>query len=90
MKALRSRFKGCAILRVQMNPMPHTRVYRCDVEATLSYGLTRPLHMACSSGYEKAASLLLEHQADIGASGPNGHRPLHLAAKEGHPLIVEV
>lgn len=63
---------------------------RCDVEATLSDGLTRPLHIACSSGYEKAATLLLEHQADINARGPNGHGPLHLAAKEGAALIVEV
>lgn len=70
--------------------MVRSNMYRCDLEATLSDGLTRPLHMACSSGYEKAASLLLEHQADISAPGPNGHRPLHLAAKEGYPLIVEV
>lgn len=64
--------------------------HRCDVEATLSDGLTRPLHIACSKGYEKAATLLLEHKAEISAPGPNGHRPLHLAAREGHALIVEV
>ena len=56
---------------------------RCDVEAPLEDGLTRPLHIACSRGYEKTATLLLEHQADINARGPNGHSPLHLAAKEG-------
>lgn len=53
-------------------------------------GLTRPLHMACASGYEKAATLLLDHHADIGAIGPKGHRPLHLAAKEERAVIVEV
>lgn len=53
-------------------------------------GLTRPLHMACSSGYEKAATLLLDHHADIDAIGPKGHRPLHLAAKEERAVIVEV
>ncbi|CAN0529033.1 unnamed protein product [Ectocarpus sp. 8 AP-2014] len=53
-------------------------------------GLTRPLHMACASGFEKAATLLLDHRADIGAIGPKGHRPLHLAAKEERAVIVEL
>ncbi|CAB1117648.1 unnamed protein product [Ectocarpus sp. CCAP 1310/34] len=65
-------------------------IRRCDVEATMPDGLTRPLHMACASGYEKAATLLLDHHADIGAIGPKGHRPLHLAAKEERAVIVEL
>lgn len=64
--------------------------YRCDVEATLSDGLTRPLHIACRRGFEKAATLLLNHHADHAAVGTDGHTALHMAAKEGKAAIVEV
>lgn len=77
-------------IRVFLRLSQNTHPNRCDIEATLTDGLTRPLHIACSSGYEKAATLLLEHKADINARGANGHRPLHLAAKEGRPLLVDV
>ena len=63
---------------------------RCDVEATLSDGLTRPLHVACRRGLEKAATLLLDNNADHTARGPGGQTALHMAAKEGKLLVVEV
>lgn len=64
--------------------------HRCDVEAPLRDGLTRPLHIACRKGYEKAVTLLLDSKADLAKPGLDGLSPLHVAAKEGKAAVVEV
>lgn len=60
------------------------------MEATLSDGVTRSLHIACQRGFERSATLLLDYSASHAAPGAGRLFPLHMAAKEGRIAIVEV
>lgn len=60
------------------------------MEAVLPDGFTRPLTIACQRGYEKAARLLLENNADHTVVDGSGQSPLHVAAKAGKANVVEV
>lgn len=101
----RSTVAYCIILRVELDDETgrkgsvyhHHRkrstallAFRCDIEAVLPDGGTGPLHIACRRGFERAATLLLDCNANHAAPGPDGHSALHMAAKEGKAAIVEV
>ncbi|KAJ8673986.1 hypothetical protein QAD02_005248 [Eretmocerus hayati] len=48
------------------------------------------LHIACRSGDEGMATLLIDNGIDLDASNEDGLTPLHVAAKHGHIEIVRL
>ncbi|HHO54414.1 MAG TPA: hypothetical protein ENK18_26975 [Deltaproteobacteria bacterium] len=46
------------------------------------------LHLACRRGDARAALYAIATGADVGRPGPDGWRPLHLAASGGHQALV--
>ena len=49
-----------------------------------------PLHVAALYGRCKIATLLLQHGADPLLPDVNGDLPVHLACRNGHPILVEL
>ena len=49
-----------------------------------------PLHWAALKGRIRMAEALLDQKADINAKDSNGHTPLYLAMRHGHPLLVQL
>lgn len=86
----RNRIKRVAFTTALAKTKHRAPSIRCDIEAVLPDGVTRPLHIACRRGHEKAATLLLDCNANHAAPGVDGHSALHMAAKEGKAAIVEV
>ena len=59
-------------------------------EARWPYPGSRPLHLACEYGHYQIASDLIRRGAKLEASCSEGWRPLHHAAFNGSPALVEL
>lgn len=52
--------------------------------------MSTPLHIACEEGRYDAARQLIDQGADIEARDDIGWKPIHLASRYGHEMIVDI
>jgi len=48
------------------------------------------MHVACHFGQMNMVRFLLGHQTDVNSVTSQGYTPLHQAAQQGHPMIVNL
>jgi ankyrin repeat protein len=66
----------------------YTSIELKDVNQPGIFG-ERPLDIACTRGKIEEVIVLLNHGANIDATGEKGHTPLHEAVNQGHTKIVK-